>query len=93
VIKPLNKDENLTPNSSGRLSFVSVIAGVAALGQIVHGQLVTPASIVKVALATGLFAKPLATAMAFTSVLAEKVTGPVYRSLGVTKGVLLSVVK
>ena len=38
MIKPLSEEENLTPNSSGRVAFVSNVPGTAVLGQIVHGQ-------------------------------------------------------
>ena len=39
MIKPLSEEENLTPNSSGRVVFVSNVPGTAVLGQIVvHGQ-------------------------------------------------------
>src|SRR5579864_3109640 len=34
-MKPLELDVNFTPNSTGRISFVSVVPGLAVLGQIV----------------------------------------------------------
>jgi hypothetical protein len=45
-----------------------------------------------VAVASVLFEKPLAAAIAFTVADADKVNDPVYISLGVTVGVLPSVV-
>jgi len=40
---PLEFAVNFTPNSTGSVSFVSFIAGVSVLGQIVHGQVVVAA--------------------------------------------------